>query len=297
MHSLNHPFLYIYSSAQMTNQASPVEEQEKLLDEALNVVKVQAFQMKRCLDKSKLMDALKHASTMLGELRTSLLSPKSYYELYMAITDELRHLELYLLEEFQKGRKVADLYELVQYAGNIVPRLYLLITVGLVYIKTNTNLRRDLLKDLVEMCRGVQHPLRGLFLRNYLLQCSRNVLPDTPAEDANNDGEGTVRDAIDFVLMNFAEMNKLWVRMQHQGHSRDKERRERERSELRILVGTNLVRLSQLEAVTVEEYGRLVLPGILEQVVSCRDAIAQEYLMECIIQVCSSGPLLAYWYC
>ncbi|CAH2097451.1 unnamed protein product [Euphydryas editha] len=201
----------------------------------------------------------------------------------MAITDELRHLELYLLEEFQKGRKVADLYELVQYAGNIVPRLYLLITVGLVYIKTNTNLRRDLLKDLVEMCRGVQHPLRGLFLRNYLLQCTRNVLPDTT--EAQNENEGTVRDAIDFVLMNFAEMNKLWVRMQHQGHSRDKERRERERSELRILVGTNLVRLSQLESVGEQDYRRLVLPGILEQVVSCRDAIAQEYLMECIIQV------------
>jgi len=27
------------------------------------------------------------------------------------------------------------------------------------------------------------------------------------------------------------------------------------------------------------------MPGLLEQVVSCRDAIAQEYLMECIIQV------------
>ncbi|XP_052759269.1 vacuolar protein sorting-associated protein 35 [Galleria mellonella] len=283
MSRVSHPFLYIWSNAQMTNQVSPVEEQEKLLDEALNLVKAQAFQMKRCLDKSKLMDALKHASTMLGELRTSLLSPKSYYELYMAITDELRHLELYLLEEFQKGRKVADLYELVQYAGNIVPRLYLLITVGLVYIKTSTSLRRDLLKDLVEMCRGVQHPLRGLFLRNYLLQCTRNILPDI--SETQNESEGTVRDAIDFVLMNFAEMNKLWVRMQHQGHSRDKERRERERSELRILVGTNLVRLSQLEAVTVDDYRRLVLPGILEQVVSCRDAIAQEYLMECIIQV------------
>ncbi|XP_063226754.1 vacuolar protein sorting-associated protein 35 isoform X2 [Bacillus rossius redtenbacheri] len=267
----------------MTPQLSPVEEQEKLLDEALSVVKVQAFQMKRCLDKSKLMDGLKHASIMLGELRTSLLSPKSYYELYMAITDELRHLELYLLDEFQKGRKVADLYELVQYAGNIVPRLYLLITVGLVYIKTNTCLKRDLLKDLVEMCRGVQHPLRGLFLRNYLLQCTRNVLPDVA--EADHEAEGTVRDSIDFVLMNFAEMNKLWVRMQHQGHSRDRERREREREELRILVGTNLVRLSQLENVTLDKYRKLVLPGILEQVVSCRDAIAQEYLMECIIQV------------
>ena len=114
----------------------------------------------------------------LDELRTSLLSPKSYYELYMAICDELRHLELYLLDEFQKGRKVADLYELVQYAGNIVPRMYLLITVGLVYIKTHEYSRRDIIRDLVEMCRGVQHPLRGLFLRNYLLQCTRNVLPD-----------------------------------------------------------------------------------------------------------------------
>ena len=100
-----------------------------------------------------------------GELRTSVLSPKSYYELYMAVCDELRHLETYLLDEFQKGRKVADLYELVQYAGNIVPRMYLLITVGIVYIKTQEYSRRDILRDLVEMCRGVQHPLRGLFLR------------------------------------------------------------------------------------------------------------------------------------
>lgn len=263
---------------------SPVEEQEKYLHEAISQVRSQTFYMKRALDKGKLMDALKNASAMLAELRTSLLSPKNYYELYMAITDELRHLELYLVDEFQKGRKVPDLYELVQYAGNIVPRLYLLITVGLVYIKTNSSLRRDLLKDLVEMCRGVQHPLRGLFLRNYLLQCTRNVLPDAP--DVEEDcPEGTVKDSIDFVLMNFAEMNKLWVRMQHQGHSRERQHREKERQELRILVGTNLVRLSQLESVTLEKYQKLVLPGILEQVVSCRDAIAQEYLMECIIQV------------
>jgi hypothetical protein len=57
--------------------------------------------------------------------------------------------------------------------------------------------------------------------------------------------------------MNFAEMNKLWVRMQHQGHSRDKERREREREELRILVGTNLVRLSQLETVNLDKYKKV----------------------------------------
>ncbi|CAL8109830.1 unnamed protein product [Orchesella dallaii] len=269
---------------------SPPDEQDKLLDEALGIVKMQAFQMKRCLDKGRLMDGLKHASTLLGELRTSMLSPKSYYELYMAVTDELRHLEIYLVDEFQKGRQVSDLYEMVQYAGSIVPRLYLLITVGLVYIKTKPSLSRDVLKDMVEMCRGVQHPLRGLFLRNYLLQCTRNILPDVADTEGSLESEesstgGTVQDSIDFVLMNFAEMNKLWVRMQHQGHSRDRERREKERQDLRILVGTNLVRLSQLECIDLEKYIKTVLPSILEQVVSCRDAIAQEYLMECIIQV------------
>lgn len=249
-------------------------------EEALNAVKSHSFQMKCSLDKGRLMDALNNASSMLNELRTSLLSPKSYYELYMAVTDQLRHLVAYLMEEFERGRKLADLYEVVQHAGNIIPRLYLLITVGLVYMKTTPTCRKEILKDLVEMCGGVQHSLRGLFLRNYLLQMCREVLP---GQDSEN--QGTLQDSLDFILTNFAEMNKLWVRIQHQGHSRDKERREKERLELRLLVGTNLVRLSQLEALDVNCYKETVLPGILEQIVSCRDAIAQEYLMECLIQV------------
>lgn len=58
-----------------------------------------------------------------------------------------------------------------------------------------------------------------------------------------------------------------------------------ERKELRILVGTNLVRLSQLEGVDLEMYRRTILPAILEQVVNCKDVIAQEYLMDVVIQV------------
>ena len=57
------------------------EEQERLLDEALQQVKTLSFHMKRELDKNKLMDGLKHASDMLKELRTSALTPKNYYEL------------------------------------------------------------------------------------------------------------------------------------------------------------------------------------------------------------------------
>lgn len=51
-----------------------------------------------------------------------------------------------------------------------------------------------------------------------------------------------------------------------QGPSKDKKRRERERKDLRLLVGTNLVRLSQLEGVDGAKYRKVILPPILEQV-------------------------------
>lgn len=82
----------------------------------------------------------------------------------------------------------------------------------------------------------------------------RTLNVKSPLFPCSEETTGDISDSMDFVLLNFAEMNKLWVRMQHQGHSRDREKRERERQELRILVGTNLVRLSQLEGVGVERY-------------------------------------------
>lgn len=271
--------------------------QEKQLHEAKVSVKTDALLMKKSLDKLELLVGMKHASDMLNKLgniarihNTEVilsLSPKHYYDLYIDATDELRHLETFMIDEFQKGLKCDDLYELVQYAASIIPRLYLLITVGTVYMKIKEYPSKIILRDLVEMCRGVQHPLRGLFLRNYLLQCTKSLLPDRlPSKSGSADEQdGDINDSIEFILFNFSEMNKLWVRMQYQGHTRLKEKREQERRELRLLVGTNLVRLSQLESINVELYSAVVLPKLLEQVVNCNDEIAQEYLMECIIQV------------
>jgi vacuolar protein sorting-associated protein 35 len=43
--------------------------------------------------------------------------------------------------------------------------------------------------------------------------------------------------------------------------------------------------LSELEGVDSQTYKEMVLPRILEQIVNCKDTIAQEYLMEVVIQV------------
>ncbi|PHT49951.1 Vacuolar protein sorting-associated protein 35A [Capsicum baccatum] len=260
-----------------------VEDEEKFLSAGISGIQQNAFYMHRALDSNNLKDALKYSAQMLSELRTSRLSPHKYYELYMRAFDELRKLEIFFKEETTRGCSIVELYELVQHAGNILPRLYLLCTVGSVYIKSKEAPAKDILKDLVEMCRGIQHPLRGLFLRSYLSQVSKDKLPDIGSEYEGD--ADTVVDAVEFVLQNFTEMNKLWVRMQHQGPAREKEKREKERSELRDLVGKNLHVLSQIEGIDLEMYKETVLPRILEQVVNCKDEIAQGYLMDCIIQV------------
>lgn len=196
----------------------------------------------------------------------------------MAVFDALRHLSVYLKENHPVNH-LADLYELVQYAGNIVPRLYLMVTVGTVYMSVEDAPVKEIMKDMMEMSRGVQHPIRGLFLRYYLSGQARDYLPS-----GTGDGpEGNIQDSISFVLTNFVEMNKLWVRLQHQGPSRERERRMQERRELELLVGSNIVRLSQL--VDLEGYKTGILQALLEQIVQCRDVLAQEYLLEVITKV------------
>jgi vacuolar protein sorting-associated protein 35 len=122
------------------------------------------------------------------------------------------------------------------------------------------------------------------------------LVPEETVEVKEEDGTdrattevGTVKDSYEFILANFMEMNKLWVRIQHlPGEGKDKEarkRRERERNDLRILVGTNLVRLSQLESVTSKIYGESILPIILEHIVTTGDPLSQAYLMDCLVQV------------
>lgn len=184
------------------------EDQERFLEEHTTVVRQQAFYMKKALDQGSLREALKHSSAMLCELKTSLLSPRNYFQLckicytllsvVMIIFDELSVLEQHFIEEQKKGRKMSDLYESVQHAGNIIPRLYLLITVGSAYIKTGEAPVKLILRDLLDMVKGVQQPIRGLFLRYYLLKMMKDKLPDTDSPYSGDGGD--VNDAIDFIL-------------------------------------------------------------------------------------------------
>ena len=55
--------------------------QENILEAHIDVVRQQAFHMKKSLDSGNLREALKFSSTMLAEMKTSKLTPRNYFNL------------------------------------------------------------------------------------------------------------------------------------------------------------------------------------------------------------------------
>lgn len=101
----------------------------------------------------------------------------------------------------------------------------------------------------MEMIKAVQHPLRGMFLRYYFLKLCKERLPDKGSEFEGEGGD--INDAINVILRNLNEMNKLWIRMSGKSY---KGTREKERENLKMVVGENIVRLSDLEGVSQDVY-------------------------------------------
>ncbi|EDO19008.1 hypothetical protein Kpol_2002p79 [Vanderwaltozyma polyspora DSM 70294] len=257
---------------------------------AINLIKKQSVSISKFLENDKLMESLKCYSLVLNQLRLGHLKPKQYYELYLAVFDSLSILKSYLYSNFisidsnaNKINQLQDLYELVQYSGNVLPRLYLMITVGSVILASNdeSTPSRELLKDMIEMSRGIQNPTRGLFLRYYLSQMTNDYF--------NNNHPSTKEDLLfdlEFNFNNFTEMNKLWVRLQHQGPLRERDLRSQERIDLKILIGSQLVKLSQLiDANNWDIYNDVFLKNFLLQLIQCNDKISQEYLFDVLFQI------------
>ena len=141
------------------------EDQERYVDEALKAVKAQAFHIHNTIERNQMRACLRTTSQLLMELKTNLLTPKSYYNLYSVIFDEMQYVYNFFKEEARRGRRMKDLYDTVQQASNIIPRLYLMITTGAVYIESQPIVAKEIIFDLLNMVKGVQNPTRGLFTR------------------------------------------------------------------------------------------------------------------------------------
>ena len=258
------------------------DEQEKYLDESLKIVKAQSYHIHQAIERNNCRSVLKETAHMLLELKSSLLTPNSYYQLYSVCLDEMLNVLNFFKEEARRGRRMKRLYDVVQQASNIIPRLYLMVAVGAVVIEDDPKQCKNIINDLLGMLKGVQSPTRGLFTRHFFMKLIKDKLPDK-GNDYESE-ECTTDDAIGFILQNLEEMTRLWRRLSDNTMGEEKMLRERERQDLKILIGENINRLTSLEGLSNDIYKDKILPKLVEIIFEKSDPLSQQYLMECIIQ-------------
>jgi vacuolar protein sorting-associated protein 35 len=74
-------------------------------------------------------------------------------------------------------------FEILQYTPSFLERLYTQITVVAAWMKQNAAPKKEIMMDMLDMCKGIQHSVRGLFLRHYLAGVTRDRLPEGKEED------------------------------------------------------------------------------------------------------------------
>ena len=258
------------------------EEQERYLDESLKIVKAQGYHIHQAIDRNNCRATLRETAHMLLELKSSHLTPSSYYQLYSVILDEMLNVLNFFKEEARRGRRMRKLYDIVQQASNIIPRLYLMIAVGSVVIENDPKQCKDIISDLLGMIKGVQSPTRGLFTRHFFMKLIKDKLPDKGNEYETENCN--VDDTVNFILQNLEEMTRLWIRLSANTIGDEKILRDKERGDLKILIGENINRLSSLEGLSLDLYKNKILPKLTEILLENRDSLSQQYIMECIIQ-------------
>ena len=257
------------------------KEQDSLLSKSLKKIKEQTYFINNTISQNKLRQCLQESYILLNELRINNLTPRRYYNLYISVFDVMLNIKNYMSEEVSRGRILIDLYDKVQQAKYVIPRIYLMITVGSIYMEKVPKSVHVILFDLLGVVKQVQNPVKGLFIRNYLLKMIKDKLPDK--DNIYEKEGGTFEDSLKFLIQNMEEMNLLWVRLLIGVDGNDKKQREKEREELKILIGESINKLSSLESLTKEIYEEQILPKLLKIILDSKDVLCQQYLIECIL--------------
>lgn len=111
----------------------------------------------------------------LARPRVQLLADRATH-----LSPECAHLQFFLQDYIpQNDETFDDLYKMAQHPGRVLPRLYLMVSTACCAMKAEPKEVSYYLNDLLEVCKGIQNPMRGLFLRSFLNTSVRGLLPDT----------------------------------------------------------------------------------------------------------------------
>eukprot|EP00796_Vickermania_ingenoplastis_P004026 gene4026-2880_t len=267
----------------------------------LSLMRMHSTLMRRYLHQEEPLKALLSASQMLMHLREDC-SHSAYAPLYNHATSEMKVLYSTLRAMRNKGLcSVGELFEVAQGIGYVIPRAYLLITIGTLLQQeqhadigpatSSVSWSHAVFQEMLLVAKSVLHPLRGLYLR-HLLITAPFVLPGEagyPATLSPEQRPALIKKSTELLVANFSSVVALATRLSVARRAADKEKgiatafksdwtKQKERNELEQFVGASLRRLS-MELLPRTEYCSTVAPVLLQAVVDFPDPSGQQYIL------------------
>ena len=242
-----------------------IKDEKQLLENLYKHVKMTSMKMNNAIDRNDMRQVLKLSVDMINALKTDFKTPSYYNQLFLNVIEELLPLDKYFREEVKRGRRIKEFYEAVQQCITVLPRMYLMIITGNIYIENCPNDQKEIICEIMKMANGVQHPLRGFYTRYFILKTLKDNFND-----------------IDSILTNIKEMNKLWIRIGHMKHLLGSES-VKVRNELKDIIAENLTLLANVENINDNIYKNKILLPLLKIIIECGDYISQQNLLSNII--------------
>ncbi len=202
---------------------------------------------------------------MYALLKTSLLGPKQYAQLLNGIEATEEDATIYI-KEWAQMNSVAlqeNLLEIAGFCSSVSQRAYLTLLV----VKSCPELQAKYTQLLPEVCKGVLHPLKGIFLQKKLL----SVLQDISSNP-------------DAFIESYCLSLKLFARWLQMGMRNEKQQRILEREELFELAFCPLLR-SINRVSTKDAFSTLILPTILSELINMSDSQIQTRVFDSLCSV------------
>lgn len=249
-----------------------------------------------CTPAGRMVQVVRVMAYLLTALQTTRLAPELYIKLFEGVEPYLRMfkeamrrllqtihhpdiasmLDSTTLADLDSPLQVVGLnwYEVVQVIDRCLPRIYSMLVVGFEAIELGIGDPYELLHDMSLALKGCQHPVKTLVLHHYFIGCIRGLKRSLSSQKI-----------LLHLMDSFVEINKAWVRHQHCGLCSEHELRSQERILLQPIVASAVAALSHHCGVDTNGYSNFVLPTILEHVVASRDAMAQLYYTNLLLEV------------
>ena len=265
-----------------------LNEQENNLNEISKVVEYQTELIKKSLKEKNFSKCLLDTAGLLSLLKINILTPENYYLLFKDISDIIQDtIEYYIREKSSKGIKIKYIYESVQQSQFLIPRLYLMILSGAIYLELYPLNYREILYDLKNMVKCVQNPLRAFWLRYFLFKNIKDKLPIKNGDYINNKEYyyDYMKISIDFLMENLEYMNYFILRIRKEFFIDNQILDKNEREKMIISEQEIIEEISNIKGLTKKIFEKNILPKFMEIIYeSENDGIIQQILLETIIK-------------